>query len=280
MPMTDKPKLTLGGVEAEEPAIKRLSMMIWGRAGTGKTTLACTAPGRKALINFDPDGASSIVGMKNVTVFDLAHKVTQLGPNFKDADPLQLEKVIENFDTIIVDSVSSIAESTLARGISITKGATIERPSPGAYQARNNLAIEFVRNMLALTAKYDKNFICIAHEGAPNKNDDGSVIEYTLSLGGQLPQQLAMRMNEIWYLYETEKTPPQKKLLVRQARLRTPVKSRMFDASKFPEFVWSFDINNTASESNMTIDRWFTEWLNMNSENTEEHSLRKIPVPT
>ena len=56
MQTTNAPKLA-GGVQITKPNELPDEMfgLIWGPAGTGKTTLACTAPGNKLLINFDPD---------------------------------------------------------------------------------------------------------------------------------------------------------------------------------------------------------------------------------
>lgn len=271
---------TLGGLTAELPQIKRLSMLLWGPAGVGKTTLAATMPGRKVWINFDPDGTTSIAGLDNIVVFDFSGNPEKVMNAIKNDDALGLEKVIEQFDTLIVDSVSTLTEHTLNAGIKLTKGATVERPSPGAYQARNNLAMIFINNLLKITAKHNKHLCIIAHEGPPTKNDDNIVIEYTLSLGGSLPQQLAQRFNEVWFMYENERSLA-KMLLVRSARLRKPVKSRMFDTSSAAEFVWKFDIKDFDAATNMRIDRWYDEWCKLNNHGPETATgqLGKLKLP-
>ena len=47
-------------VVVNKSSIMRVSMMLWGSAGCGKTTFANTAPGKRLYINFDPDGTSSL----------------------------------------------------------------------------------------------------------------------------------------------------------------------------------------------------------------------------
>lgn len=269
-------EIEIGGVAKSTTPVERLSMLIWAPAGMGKTTLACTMPGRKALINFDPDGPASVpkhlIDSGEVTVFDLSGKDDSFFARLKDSDPLGLEKVMDHFDTFLCDSLTSVTERTLARGIDITKGATVERPSPGAYMARNNLAINLIRNMLRITAKHNKHICFIAHEGPPQTNDDGALLGYTMSLGGQLPSQAALRINECWPMFEDGKN--RKMIICRKSRMRDPAKSRMFNVTKSTEFEWKFDPEQWDSESNkaMRIDTWYDMW--------KQNNYEKIGMPT
>lgn len=254
----DKPVIMLGGKESSAEKVKRLSVLLWGPAGIGKTTLAATMPGRKALINFDPDGPSSIANAPNVDVFDFSGEDDNFSARFKEREALGIRKTFPHYDSYIIDSLTTIAEKALGRGIAITKGAEVERPSPGAYMARNNLTITFVRNILQLTAQEDKHVCFIAHEGPPQTNDDGSIVGITMSLGGQLPSQAALRINECWPMFENSKK--QKLIIVRKSRMRDPAKSRMFNVSNKSEFEWKFNPNNWDDESNMTLSNWWDEW--------------------
>lgn len=269
----DDPAVMIGGETPSITTVRRFSGIIWGPAGMGKTTLAMTLPGRKALINFDPDGPSSIpqhvLDESMSHVFDLSTKQDSFFARFKDADPLGLEKAVEHFDSFIIDSLTSITERTLARGIDVTKGATIERPSPGAYMARNNLAINLIRNVLQITGRHNKHVCFIAHEGPPQTNDDGALLGYTMSLGGQLPSQAALRINECWPMFEDGKN--RKMVICRKSRLRDPAKTRMFDVSKQTEFEWRFDPSNWNDPKNMTIEGWYEQWA--------KNSFNKIPMP-
>lgn len=276
--MSDPIPMMIGGKAASEDTVTRFTSLIWGPAGIGKTTLACTMPGRKALINFDPDGPASLPSAMldaakrpddYVNVFDLSTLDDSFFSRLKDGDPLGIEKTFDHFDSYIIDSLTSVTERTLMRGIDITKGATLERPSPGAYMARNNLAINLIRNVLRITAKADKHVCFIAHEGPPQTNDDGALLGYTMSLGGQLPAQASLRINECWPMFEDGKN--RKMIICRKSRLRDPAKSRMFNATKHTEFEWKFDPMNWDDPSNMRIDAWFTKW--------KANGFNKIEMP-
>ena len=54
-----------------------MSLLLWGASGTGKTTLACTAPGKKLLILFDPDGDASIAERDDVDVVTYVRSTQQ-----------------------------------------------------------------------------------------------------------------------------------------------------------------------------------------------------------
>lgn len=267
-------EISIGGVASSTITARRLSMLLWAPAGFGKTTIAMTMPGRKALINFDPDGPSSIpshvLEESGSHVFDLSSKEDSFFARLKDSDPLGLEKACEHFDSFIVDSLTSVTERTLARGIDVTKGATIERPSPGAYMARNNLAINLIRNVLQITGRHDKHVCFIAHEGPPQTNDDGALLGYTMSLGGQLPSQAALRINECWAGFEDGKN--RKMIICRKSRMRDPAKSRMFDVSKSSEFEFKFDPSDWNNEKNMTIAGFYEKW--------KANGFDKIDMPT
>lgn len=268
--VTDQPDISIGGVEPSRPKAERMSLLIWGPSGVGKTTLASTLPGHIALINFDPDGPASIPDAENVTVFDLSGTGSEIVPRLKSGDPLGLKQAMEHFDSFIIDSLTTITERTLAHGITVTKGATIERPSPGAYGARNAVANEFVRNVLAITAAHKKHLALIAHEGPPNSNDDGVILDITLALGGQLPQNIGLRVNEIWCMFEDAKN--RKMVMCRKSRMRVPIKSRMFDTMTTTEFEWKWNTRDRDDPDNMWIRDWFEQW--------KENGFKKIPMPT
>lgn len=260
----------IGGIEAADPEVQRMSVLIWGPSGFGKSTLAATMPGRKCWLSFDPDGTAVIAQLPDVTVYDFAKASDSVIAKMTTPDGFGLSRVMNHFDSFIVDSTTSISERTLDRGILKTKGATIERPSPGAYMARNNVLMAFVRDVLLQTAKHMKHVCFIAHEGAPQLSDEGNVINYTLALGGQLPNAMAIRINEVWACFET--TRNEKYILVRKARLRSPAKSRMFiTTSKDVEFQWKFNPEDWNHNQGMRISDWYSDW--------ERNGFQKIPLP-
>lgn len=267
--MTDELKLSGVSITPATQRPSRITGLFWGGAGTGKTTLACTAPGRKLLVNFDPDGAASVAGFPDVDVADFSSAPNSIVDKFKSSDPLGLNNVIENYDTVIFDSLTNIAHKALMHGIPQTKGATIERPSPGAYGVRNALVLQLVKNTLAFTAKLGKHVIFIAHEDAPVTNEEGLVLHITLSLGGKLPEQAALDFSEVWCVQDMG-VGRDRRILFRPARNRKPCKTRLFETSGEPEFSWDFDPDEPTE--GMTINSWYEEW--------KANGYKKIPVPT
>jgi hypothetical protein len=54
--------------------IPRTAGIIWGDAKTGKTTYAMSLPGRKLLINFDPDGYAAVMYRDDFDVLNSSSK--------------------------------------------------------------------------------------------------------------------------------------------------------------------------------------------------------------
>lgn len=245
-------EFSVGGVSIAKAGqtTQRMSMLLWGPSGVGKTTLACTAPGKKLLVLFDPDGDASIAGRDDVDVLDLTKAKNSIVELFKSQDnPLNLGKIVEEYDTIIIDSLTNAQHTSVMHAITTLKGATIERPSLQGYGARNALITQLVKNVLKLTKKHDKHCIFIAHEGAADYSDEGIVREITFSLGGQLKTSAPVDFSECWYVEDTGKV---RRIAIRPCRQRKPMKSRMFTTSDAPEFTWKHDGTEIAS--------WYTAW--------------------
>ena len=67
-------KITLGNIELTTPKTqpRRMSTIIWGPSGAGKTTLAATAPRPILWVNFDPDGTSSLMDQDDIHIADFS----------------------------------------------------------------------------------------------------------------------------------------------------------------------------------------------------------------
>ena len=256
--------IKIGGVETRPVSQKqqRISLLVWGPSGVGKTTLACTLPGRKLLISFDPDGDASVAERDDVTVADMSQVKNSTVDQFKnDANPLGITKALEHFDSIIIDSLTNAQHMATMHAVTVVKGATIERPSLGGYGHRNALITQLVKNVLRVTAKHNKHVAFVAHEASPQLNDNGVVIAITLALGGQLVVNAPVDFSEVWHLSDTGKS---RRIAIRPVRSQKPMKTRMFTTTGSPEFEWKYDKDN--------IDTWFCAW--------QDSGWKKQPLPT
>jgi hypothetical protein len=260
---------------------RRFSMLLWGPAGCGKTVLSCSLPGRKLLINFDPDGPSSLGARDDVVILDLSGERHTVVDKFKlDDDPLlplagksfRLSKIIEALDIsgVVVDSCSAFSQLATDQGISVTKGATVERPSPGAYGARNALTLRMMSGILRTTKRMNRHVIFITHEDDSGVRDsEGNLLHITMLLGGKLAGQTALQISEVWHISDDGK---QRKIMVRPGRMRKPMKTRMFDASKDIEFVSKYDqFSSDAPYGTHSLASYIEEW--------EKHGYAKIQIP-
>lgn len=270
--MTEAPstEIKLGNYTLNTPSEKaqRVSMLLWGSAGCGKTTLASTAPGKKLWINFDPDGTASIANRakarNDIIVLDLASEKDNIVEKFKVADPLGLTKFLtENPDveTVVIDSVTNFGDKALAHGVEIAKGtskgrgATLEDPGFSGYGNKNTWMRLMVKHMLEVTGKLNRHVIFIAHEDKPTTNDQGAVLFITIMLGSSLSEQVPLQISEVWAMTDTGK---ERRIAVRPCRSRKPMKTRMFSAnSSEPEFKWNYDADKLEGDG---IAEWYAAW--------------------
>lgn len=259
--------ITIAGlpVESASSSVSRLSMLLWGPSGAGKTTWACSAPGKKLLINFDPDGFKSVAYRDDVDVLDLSDQGHKILEQFRGDDPLKLSQAIQNYDTIILDSVTSLSQLALERGVALSatqsRGgtpSTLEFPGLQGYGARTTVSVAALKSLLRVTGRYDKNFIAITHEDDPTTNDKGDTLYISMMLGGKIKNNVALQISEIWFVQDTEK---ERRVMVRPARGRQPMKTRMFASTGSPEFKLSYDSDKPDEGQDATLAAIWQRWL-------------------
>lgn len=244
-------------ITRKQESVKRLVMLLWGPASSGKTTLAGTAPGKKLVVNFDPGGHESIAAWDDVDVLDLSSAGTNLVASFKSrTNPLGLAKIIEEYDTFIFDSLTNVAHIALQEAIANTPKATIEFPGIPGYAVRNSYMVHFMKNLLALTGKHGKHCIMIAHEGSPTTTDDGVIQFISMALSGDMPNRAAIDFSEVWNISQNKRG--EQIIMTRPARLKQPCKTRMFKKTDEPEFKWKF---NAETQEGMTIKQWWEDYI-------------------
>lgn len=264
--------LSLGGLPVTSPseAITYASILLWGSAGCGKSTLAMTAPGDILLIQFDQTGAqgiSSVVNnagqQTNIYVVRFNAENDSVVEKFKSPNPVSIERTLAdnpNIRTVVFDSLTSFAEKALAFGVTKARAtpkgrnATMEDPGYSGYGHKRTYIEQCVRNIASSCSKYNVNCIFIAHEGPPNVNNDGVVIERTLMLGSSLNITIPKDIGEIWYLADTGK---ERRLYIRNSGPIKPMRSRMFKSEATQHFRVNFDADKWIGTG---IADWLAAW--------------------
>jgi len=269
--------------------VQRLAMIIWGAAGDGKTTLAATAPGNKLIIQFDDGGSSSIVGLKakldrekpeldtalknDLYIVDMskADKSTYVG-KFDREDPFEITKLLTdpelNIETVIIDSLTSLGNDVLNYAVKYAglNKSTLATPGKQAYGVRLNYLKAFILNLLKLTNRFNKNIIFISHE-ADKHDSDGELVAVTLALGGNLPNETALSVGEVWYFKNNAATG--REIFLVPFSSYKPMKSRMFNVATDKRFKFVYDVNNP--DPKYEIATLYKQWVDSNHE--------KIAIP-
>lgn len=252
-------------VASASDAVTRFSGLFWGPSGAGKTTWACSAPGKKLLINFDPDGFKSVAYRDDVDVLDLSDQGHKILEKLRGDDPLKLSEHLANYDTVILDSVTSLSQLALERGVALaasnTSGgtpATLEFPGLQGYGARTTVSVAALKSLLRVTGRYNKNFIAITHEDDPTTDAKGNTLFISMMLGGKIKNNVALQISEIWFIQDTDKG---RRVLVRPARGRQPMKTRMFKSEIGPEFTLTFDANKPDAGQPGAISELYKQWV-------------------
>src|SRR4051794_7441337 len=167
--------MKLGGMPIQplDARVERLSMLLWGKSGCGKTVLASTAPGPLLWINFDPDGVASLKRTDAIMAVDMANIGHEKIPTFKSGDTVeaQLRTLLTqhpHLATVVIDSVTSFAQLALTHAVLSGKAnggtfkASMETPGMAGYGIRNRLVLDSINMFLRVTGALGRNvvFIC------------------------------------------------------------------------------------------------------------------------
>ena len=220
---------------------KRLSGIIWGDAKTGKTTWAMSLPGRKLLINFDPDGYVSVAHRNDFDTFDLANMpATEAISNAKKVASWIVENG-DKYESVIVDSLTTLSsvalEDAVLRCIGKTKNftPTLEVPGLQGYGGRTTNVQSVVEKIMRATGQKGLHCFFIAHKDDPEFDEDGkNSVQQTLMLSAKIRTNAALIVSEIYQL----SLAPGNRRTVNLAPVGhlQPMGSRIFDTVKVPKF--------------------------------------------
>lgn len=237
----------------------RMFLLVWGDSGCGKTTLAATAPGVKALIQFDPGGHVSLANHSDYLLLDLSgstYNATMM--EFNKADPFGMRRFLSahpEVETIVIDSITTLAFQALQYAVTKAGGnSNIDVPGMNGYGVRNNVMRRVVQSIMQIASEQNKHLIVITHEGAPDRDKDGNVTGITTSLSASLANDVALRFNEVWWMKDTG---TDRMIYVRAWGLYKPMKSRMFQSTTEASFKWHYNADTMEGDG---IAEWLDAW--------------------
>lgn len=245
----------------------RSTGILWGPSKSGKTTLLMTLPGRKLIINVDPDGWTSVAKRKDMQVMDLSvldfDETIRFGMG---GLAMQIEKSdFGEGDSLIFDSATSYGQCALQMAVKNKIGEsrksgfipTIEEPGISAYGARTQYIVTTVRNLLRATAKKRMHCWVTSHEDTPTTNDKGDFLYQSMLMSENAVNQTGLAVSEIWYLSKMDKV---RRLAIAPCRGKKPMGSRMFTMESEPEFVLKYDTSKPNTQPH-SISTWWSQWL-------------------
>lgn len=251
---------------------------MWGSAKVGKTTYACSSPGRKYIINLDPEGYVSIEYRDDVTIWDFSDREPRdLVPYLMDKLGTQIEKSgAQPGDTFIFDSVTMLNQHALTEAVRRNVGAgkkgfnpTIEEPGQSAYGARTQFLIHTMHPILRATRRIGCHVWFIAHENTPERDDKGNFLYQSILMSDNAINQTSAAISEVWRM--TVGTSNNRELFVRQTGSYKPMGSRIFRMDEAAQFKLAYDIDKPDAGQPHAISSLWAKYL--------EGGKQKLHVP-
>jgi len=254
----------------------RMVLLLWGAAGTGKTTFAGTAPGGKLWLSLGDQEHVSVMQRRDVKVmplYKLSHM--ELLKHGQNDNPFGLDQILgedTSIETVVCDSLTALVDAALRKAVDMKIGAgkgfnpTMEHPGISAYGGRNAIVLEVMKGLMRVTAKHGVHLIMTAHEADPERDKEGIVQYITVMMGGKIVNNMTWRISEIWYLDEDARG---RQLAVRPWLKHRPMKTRMFSGKGEPAFELTYDADKP-DKGQMTIASFYEQWAKGNG---------KLPIP-
>jgi hypothetical protein len=253
----------------------RSTGILWGMSKVGKTTFLMSLPGRILYVMIDPDGDESLpILPERITVIKLyTYKDDEIIRLLEKKIPAHIEKNHEEFDSVVIDSLSTIGrialEDAIAKGVGNGREftASIEAPGLAAYGSRTNHTLKIVNMILRATARVGKHCWFTSHEDEPKTNQKGDLLYITMTQSGKTINGMGLQVSEIWYMRFHDK---KWFIAIAPCRNKQPMGSRMFDVTGEPEFRLVFD-PELGPDQPHSIATWFNRW--------QGSGRKKLPVP-
>lgn len=245
-------------------ASTRLAGIVWSDPKVGKTTWLMSLPGRKLLLNYDPDGFLSVAHRDDVDVIDFSI----MPPQDAARESAKVAGyIIENKDkygSIVVDSLTTMTDmalyDALYRGVGKSPKFTPTLDTPGltGYGGRNNVVNDVCAKILRASAICQMHCFFTAHMDDPQYDAEGKhIVEQTIMLSGKIKQKVAITVSEIYHLSQGGST---KKVHLAPYGVKKPMGSRIFDTTIIKEFDLKYDISKPDEDQSCSLTSIINQW--------------------
>lgn len=252
----------------------RLAGIIWGDAKVGKTTWAMSLPGRKLLINFDPDGYLSIAHRDDFDLLDLsllpAREAIEQGKKVASY-------ILENktkYQSVVFDSLTTLVsvalEDAVERGIgkSAVFTPTIDAPGLAGYGGRNNNANTIIDKILRATAINKQHCFFLAHTDDPEYDKKGeNIIQQTIMLSAKIRNSAALKVSELYHLGIG--SGGKRIVYTHPFGVLKPMGSRIFDTTKVQRFDLKYTTEKPDEEQSCSLASIYNAFIAKGSKLTE-----------
>jgi len=178
---------------SEYPKVANLVMMVYGMGGVGKTTFAASFP-KPLLLDFE--NGAKYFGDRGINI-DVAVFKTWLTAE----DKKELAKVLENYETIVIDPIGEAMNKLIDDTVTIT-GSKYRQNGGDLTMAGWGEVKKQMRNFIKWLRDSGLNVVLVAH--VDEKADDEQLVKRPL-IATKLSDEIVTMMDVVGYMRTVEK---------------------------------------------------------------------------